>query len=195
MPDYSKTIIYKLMCNDENITDFYIGHTTDFNVRKGGHKSYCNNINKKEYNFKVYKFIRENGGWCNWQMIKIEHYPCNNKKEAEQRERYWVEELKATLNAQIPSRDQKEYKEQNADKIKEYKKEYYEQNADKIKEYKKEYREQNANKIKKQKKEYYEKNAEKIKKLIICECGCEIMKKHLKRHQQTAKHINLISNK
>jgi len=28
--DYSSTIIYKLVCNDLNITDNYVGHTTNF---------------------------------------------------------------------------------------------------------------------------------------------------------------------
>ena len=43
--DYSKTIIYKIVCNDLNITDLYIGHTTNFIKRKATHKSNCNNIN------------------------------------------------------------------------------------------------------------------------------------------------------
>ena len=32
--DYSKTVIYKIVCNDLTITDIYVGHTTDFVVRK-----------------------------------------------------------------------------------------------------------------------------------------------------------------
>jgi hypothetical protein len=28
--DYSRTLMYKLVCNDLNITDVYTGHTTDF---------------------------------------------------------------------------------------------------------------------------------------------------------------------
>jgi len=28
--DYSKTIIYKLVCNDPNVMEMYVGHTTDF---------------------------------------------------------------------------------------------------------------------------------------------------------------------
>jgi hypothetical protein len=202
MPDYSKTIIYKLICNDENITDFYIGHTTDYLQRKNNHKSHCNNIKSKKHNLKVYKFIRENGNWNNWNMIKFEDYPCNDEKEAKQREDYWVEELKSTLNSIRPSRTKKEYREQNANKIKEYReqnanknKEYREQNAEKIKEKSKEYYEQNAEKIKEIRKEYYKQNAEKIKEKILCECGCKSTKGDLKKHQKSAKHINLMSNK
>ena len=32
--EYSKTVIYKIVCNDINITDCYIGHTTAFSKRK-----------------------------------------------------------------------------------------------------------------------------------------------------------------
>ena len=62
--NYSNTIIYKIVCNDLNIKDCYVGHTTDFKSRKCKHKSVCNNANAKEFNYYVYKFIRENGGWC-----------------------------------------------------------------------------------------------------------------------------------
>ena len=43
--DYSKTIIYKIVCNDTNITDCYVGHTTDITRRKAHHKCSCNNPN------------------------------------------------------------------------------------------------------------------------------------------------------
>jgi len=126
MPDYTKTVIYKIVCKDETITDMYIGHTTNFKNRIIDHKCCCNNIKDKSYNIKLYHFIRENGGWDNWDMIKIEEYPCNNINEATKRERYWVEELKSSLNTDIPSRTQKEYYKENINKIKEYSKKYNE---------------------------------------------------------------------
>ena len=46
--DYLKTIIYKIVCKDLNITDFYVGHTTNFIKRKATHKTACNNINNKK---------------------------------------------------------------------------------------------------------------------------------------------------
>ena len=74
--DYSNTIIYKICCNDITITDCYVGHTTNFSQRKSQHKSSCNNENSEQYNSFVYKFIRENGGWDNWNMIEIERLSC-----------------------------------------------------------------------------------------------------------------------
>jgi len=161
--DYSKTIIYKLCCNDINITEIYIGSTTDFKARKYQHKTSCNNEKCKKYNYKVYQYIRDNGGWDNWSMIMIEEYSCNCKLEAEKRERYYIEEFKSSLNNNIPTRTFKEYYENNQDKKKEYNKEYYENNQDKIKEYNKEYRENNQEYYKEYHKEYRENNQDKLK--------------------------------
>ena len=41
--DYTKTIIYKFVCNDINIKDIYVGATTDMIRRKAKHISVCNN--------------------------------------------------------------------------------------------------------------------------------------------------------
>jgi hypothetical protein len=86
--NYSKTVIYKLVCNNLEITDIYVGSTTNFKVRKNNHKSDCNNEKQKPYNQKKYITIRENGGWDNWSMIEIEKFPCNDDNEARARERY-----------------------------------------------------------------------------------------------------------
>ncbi len=100
--DYSRCIIYKIVCNDLEIKDLYVGSTTEFTKRKYKHKNNCININSIEYNFKVYDFIRNNGGWNNWIMIEIEKFPCNDGNEARARERYWCETLSATLNDRTP---------------------------------------------------------------------------------------------
>jgi 5-methylcytosine-specific restriction endonuclease McrA len=72
----------------------------------------------------VYQFIRENGGWNNWSMIEFEKFSCNDGNEARARERYWYEELRATLNMDIPNRTMREWKEDNAEKIKEQQRQY-----------------------------------------------------------------------
>jgi hypothetical protein len=108
--DFSKTMTYKIVSNDLNIRDCYVGSTTEFTKRKYNHKSICTNINSKHYNLKVYQFIRDNGNWVNWSMILIEMYPCVNHLECLQRERYWCEHLNATLNSAVPSRTKKNIK-------------------------------------------------------------------------------------
>lgn len=132
--DYSTTVIYKIVCNDLAITDLYIGSTTNFRMRKHSHKCSCINENTIHYNTKIYQIIRDNGGWLNWSMLQIEEFPCANGNEARIRERYWCEQLNATLNCRFPIRDKTEYVEANKDKIREQRKEYRDLNKDKLNE-------------------------------------------------------------
>jgi hypothetical protein len=60
-------------------------------------------------------------------------------------------------------------------------KEYYETNKEKINEKNKEYQETNKTTI-----------LEKKRKKIKCECGCEVTKNDLKRHQTSKKDISLM---
>ena len=160
--NYSKNVIYKIQCKNTDVNDIYIGHTTCYYQRYRLHKSNCNNESAKGYNYKIYKIIRENGGWENWNMIIIEKYPCNNVNEAKERERYWIEKESSKLNVSIPNRSKKEYsqlyriihKEELAEKAKEYR----ENNKDKIKEY----LEYNKEKISFQKQDWYEANKDDI---------------------------------
>jgi uncharacterized protein YbcC (UPF0753/DUF2309 family) len=128
MPDYSKTIIYKLI-NYDYPELVYVGSTTNFTKRKQQHKSNCLNSNEKNHNLKVYVSIRKYGGWENWNMIKICEYPCINKREAEQEEDKYMMELKANINSHrafITDEEKnnyiKQYREDNKDIIKEKKK-------------------------------------------------------------------------
>ena len=100
--DYKKTRIYKLVCNDPNCNEVYVGSTTGWRSRRNNHKSKSQNPKCKEYDYKVYRAMRETGGWGNWSMIELEHYPCKNIREQKARERHWVEALNATLNVNIP---------------------------------------------------------------------------------------------
>jgi len=148
--DYSKTVIYKIVCNDLSITELYVGSTTNFTERKFNHKSAC-----KTKDYKIYNIIRANGNWENWSIIEIEKYPCADSNEARNRERYWVEELNARLNMNRPIRTIEEVKEQVA----EYQVEYKQVNKEKIKEQNAKYRQANKEKMA----EYYKNNKERIK--------------------------------
>lgn len=197
--DYSNTIIYKLCCKDLNITELYVGHTTDMRRRKSSHKSKCNKENGKYYNLNVYQFIRANGGWNNWGMIEIERYDAIDGYDAKKKERYWIEELKATLNIVIPTRTDKEWQKDNKEILAEKRNQYYNSNKENILEEAKINYKHNKEIIINNVKEYYEKNkkiiTEKNKEKITCECGCLIRKNDLTRHKKTKKHIELMSMK
>jgi len=187
--NYSKTVIYKLYCINPDVKDFYIGHTTNFNQRKGHHKFNCNNNTKpSEHNRKVYQIIRDNGGFDNWKFAILQEAELNNKREAEQLERQWIEKLKPSCNFEISygiNKTNKEmdkykqswyqahkpellakakahYEEHKEEKI-EYQKKYYVENKDKIGDYNKKYQEENSELLKAQKKLYREKNTEMLK--------------------------------
>lgn len=96
--DYSNTVFYKIYCKDDSVKDLYVGHTTDFNKRKRQHKRSC--ISGE--NRKVYKCIRENGGWNNWEMLIIGYKRCENLYDARRIEQEYFESLEATLNSVEP---------------------------------------------------------------------------------------------
>jgi predicted GIY-YIG superfamily endonuclease len=121
--DYSKTIIYKIE-HIENESLVYVGHTTNFNKRKGEHKSNCKNENDKKFNLKLYQMIRDNGGWDRFEMIEVEKHPCKDKREAERRENEIMKQLKASMNTIKSFRTDEEKKE--------YRNEYLETNIEKL---------------------------------------------------------------
>ena len=145
---------YEIVCKDEDKDFIYIGSTKDFKNRKYQHKTACINEKNKIYHLQVYKFIRENGGWDNFNMNPIEILECETKTHARIREQYWIDLKKANLNQlrAFITEDQKkehekQYREQNKIKIKENKKQYREKNKERLKEYAKKYYEQKVKSI------------------------------------------------
>jgi hypothetical protein len=161
--DYSKTIIYRIVCKDPTITDCYVGSTTDFKSRKNTHKWSCNNIEIQEkYNMKIYQFIRDKGGWNNWDMIEIEKYNAIDKLDADKRERYWLEFYKATLNTNIPSRNKIERYIDNRDGILNYSKKRYEEHKEYITEQHRNYYYNNRDTVLERHKNYKKKHNPEI---------------------------------
>jgi len=156
MPHYENAVIYKIHSLNPDVKEVYVGSTCDFANRKYNHKKCCNNPNDNGYNYKLYKYIRENGGWDKFMMTPIKMYPCNSKMELHIEERKNIEELNATLNSDIPSRTKKEY-------MKEYNNKYKEQNKEKIKAYDKKYRQKRKAYQQSYQQSYKIKNKEKLK--------------------------------
>ena len=203
--DYSKTIIYKIE-HVENEDLVYVGHTKCWDKRKCKHKSNCYNEGGTHYNLKLYKMIRDNGGWNMFRMIEVEKFPCVDKREAERRENEVMKDLKANMNTyksyltkEELEEIQREYKIINRVELNEKQRVYTIKNKNKIKAGKIKYREANIDKIKEYEKAYREKNKETIqqkkKEIMTCECGCSITKRSIKRHQSTKKNIDLMNKK
>jgi hypothetical protein len=86
--------VYIIRCKDKSISDCYIGSTADMKHRTDKHKRCCSNENYKGYDYKVYKYIRDNGGWDNFEVVEI--CKCDNLLETEQ---YYIDFLKPSLNS------------------------------------------------------------------------------------------------
>jgi len=157
--NYENACIYEIVCKDVNITQRYVGSTTNLIKRRYHHKSNCNNENGKQYNYYVYQFIRENGYFENWDVVLIEQViDCKDMENLHKRERYYIEEKKAELNKQIPLRTIEEYRKENKKK----KKDYCESNKYKIAENQRIYCKNNRDKVAENHKIYLENNKEKI---------------------------------
>ena len=113
---YENGVIYMMKHKTDDKKEYYIGSSYDFKQRCWAHKSYCNNENDKRYNYKLYKYIRENGGWDAWEIILLYDYPCKNRNELHLEEQRAVKEYKSTLNTQVPGRTYQECYEDNREK-------------------------------------------------------------------------------
>lgn len=182
MVNYNQCYIYKISSKNENITQCYIGSTTNIKKRFSTHKNSTNNENNRNYNMGLYKFIRDNGGFDEFKFEILEELSCNNKQELHTIEKNYIIQNDNVLNLKIPTRTRKQYYDENSDKIKEYQKKLRIQNINKYgdeyiikkREYLREYQENNrqktrnyANKWNKKNKDhckqYYNDNIVKIK--------------------------------
>lgn len=139
--DYSNTVIYKIQ-HKFNPELLYIGHTVNFVRRVSLHKHCINNVNCVEYNFKVYRMMRENGGWNNFMVSIIEYYPCDNERQATCRENQVKNQLNATMNSNNPFVDD----DDKLDNYKLYKHKWRKRNRSHINKYHKTWRDKQKQK-------------------------------------------------
>jgi hypothetical protein len=96
MPDYSKTIIYKLWSDNLPHDKIYYGHTTtSLKKRLTRHE--------KKMNCASRQIIKAGS----YHIEELEKWPCKNKKEALWRERWWIEN-NTHINKNIPIRNEEE---------------------------------------------------------------------------------------
>ena len=125
MVNFENSVIYKLCCKDPTIKEVYVGSTTNFRKRKNQHKECCTNVNSKKHAYPVYNYIRENGGWENWDMVQVAEVNPKDKRELHATERQYVERLGATLNRQVPTKTRKQYYDDHKSEIIDRVKKYY----------------------------------------------------------------------
>jgi len=109
--------IYKLKISGKS----YVGSTNNIHNRIIQHKSDCSNKKRIQHNYKLYKFIRENGGWKNVEVHILQE--CN--KDVKQIiEDFYIKHYKCELNDKGAKID--------LEKSKENKRRYYEKTKQQV---------------------------------------------------------------
>jgi len=186
MPDYSKSVIYKIYDNTNG--DTYYGSTCNelrYRIRQHKWKAFS----KTEPHITWSRSIILNG---DYSYNVVEKYPCENKQQLHTRERWWIENNNC-VNKQIPTRTRKERVEANKDTIMKKNKEWYEKNKEHYLKNAKEYRENNKELVQQKDRERKNANRDYILQKINCECGAVISRTNLPKHYRTANHIKLMS--
>ena len=181
MPDYTKGKIYSIRSYQTD--KIYIGSTIQpLSVRIGGHKgNYKKYLNDKYHYLTSFEIIKYDD--CYIELIEL--FSCNSKEELLKKEGELIRSIEC-VNKCIAGRTPKEYYEEHKDENKQYR----EENKDRIKEYDKQYRESNKDEIAEKSKKYRETNKNKY----ICEiCNYNTYCKTMYiKHNNTIKHKNNI---
>ncbi len=191
--NFTNAKIYKIT-NDYN-DKVYIGSTCNTLVKRfSNHKSYAR---RKEGNDReLYKLMNEIGE-SRFRIELVKNYPCEDKYQLRQMEGHFIREM-GTLNMSIAGRSKhetnKEYRNNNKEKMIEYR----EQNKEKLRQQTKEYKEKHKDKVDEMNKQYRMENKDKFKErnmeIIKCNCGCSITFGNKQRHEKTKKHIQLMES-
>ena len=205
---YKRGQIYTIR-NIKDDTMIYVGSTINsLSKRFHKHKKDC----EGGLTISLYSHIIDND-WSGWYIELYEAYPCNNKRELCRREGQVIREI-GTINKNIAGRTQKEWVEDNKEKVSQKDKEYYERNKEHISQKAKEYRENNKEHISQKVKEWCEDNKEKVSQnhkkwyernkeeilqkrseQVCCNiCGVFSAKNHLTRHKRTKRCMEILNN-
>jgi len=212
-PAINDYVFYKIVNVNADVDLCYVGSTANWKQRQKDHKYRCNCETDRKYNYKLYKTIRENGGWDEFKMVEIGRGEQLTLREAQQKEEEYRVKIKANMNmirCFVSNEDRIEkqrlysigrssqYYHANKELLKEKSKIWREENNEVLLAKKKDYYQANRELIISRQSEYYSKNIDKIntyrKEIITCECGCEILRGSLHLHRKSKKHQAYINH-
>ena len=178
--NYKNGKIYKI---ESHLGDkIYIGSTTKqyLSQRMVYHRSNHKNWKIGKYHYVSSFDVFDEYGIDNCQIILLENFPCSSRDELHSKEAHYIKSMPC-VNKVIPNRSDKEYYQDNKEKIIENVKQYYKENVERITEYGYQYRKQNAERIR-------EKKCEKF----TCECGSPYTARNKAQHFRSQKHRHFI---
>jgi len=160
--DFSNCYIYHIKSMDGVV--HYVGSTSNMNSRKSSHKYNCSHENNKNYNLDIYQYIRNNGGFDNFEIIPIRKLEnVSNKNDLLIAERTEMEKYTGLKNMRGSYQTNEEHLQQislwqknNPEKHNQYSKKYYESNKEYYTEYNRKWREANKEKINEKRRQKYQ---------------------------------------
>jgi hypothetical protein len=174
MPNYANSKLYAIRSHQTE--DIYIGATVVKLARRMA-KHRCGfkqwTTGKSKHYVTSYEILKREDAY----IELLQTFPCLCKEELDQREGQLIRETEC-VNKNIPGRTLKQYREDNIEKIQQWKAQYYQDNTDKLKAKQKQYyafntdkikqyKIDNAEKINQQNKQYRAKHADKTKQYRI----------------------------
>jgi hypothetical protein len=151
--DLSNCYLYHIKSKDGVV--HYVGSTSNLNSRKSSHRYRCNTEKCPQYHFHIYQYIRNNGGFDQFDIIpirKIEN--VSNKTDlliAEQTEMNKFSGLKNMVGSYLSEEERIENS-----------KKYYESNREQLNQQIRQWQKNNFEKVKKSQRKYRETHREKL---------------------------------
>jgi hypothetical protein len=124
MPDYSKSKIYKIVCNETGET--YYGSTTRLLCQRMA--THRHSLKSKNYICASFTILERGNYIC----VLCEEYPCDNKEQLFMRERFWIENNEC-VNKRVPIKNDEEKRQTHNESQRNY------QNSDARKDIQREY--------------------------------------------------------
>ena len=184
MVNYELGKIYKLVCNNTEL--IYIGSTCQklLSQRLSGHVADYKRWKNGKGNYVTSFKIIEGG---DYYMELLEAVTCSSFDDLAKKERHYIESIDC-VNKIIPGRTNKEYQQDNKEKLKVYKKQLYSDNKEEIKCSKCWCRVMRRTLPRHQQTLKCQNAAAKVLVKVKCtKCGSVVVQKGLLRHQRTLK--------
>mgnify|MGYP000586740221 CR=1 FL=1 len=157
MVNYSNGRIYKLVGGGKT----YVGSTTlKLSQRKAKHKCdykrWCEDGSRSKIS--SYEVMKSG----EYDIVLIEEWPCENKEQLLQRERYWIERLDC-VNQVLPGRGRREWFATHKEHLHRYNKRRYEENKEADNQRSRDYRVKHKERLREKDKERYQKRRQEMK--------------------------------
>jgi hypothetical protein len=160
--------VYSIYCLDPTVKPIYVGTTHDLGKTRREFKINCTNENAKDYNDPLYNFIRQNGDWKRFKLIKCVEVRTG-QADLLKAEKLKIASLECCLNKKLQKQaGAQAYRETHKERTKDYNHEYYFKNKEEI--------------------------AIITKEKITCMCGSTFRRCAKARHLKSRKHNNFIES-